>query len=356
VQLFAQKVNNQGFSTSEIGFWCGCTLVSFLAQIPGLSLVDWLDFSVQLGIDVAPDLSGGLVQFWGAGADGYTLQREVIKFEDVSSSDGNLQVRIFDGLLEVRGNPIKWLSGQNVNGPDDPYLLAQSVYERLSLLLGLPSRFPPPFCVNVSRIDLTQMIEMDSEEDAKNVIGLLAITASKRQSKNATDGLCLYFGKHSRRWAAKMYHKSTELSRNPQRGIDPSQYSHCVRIEFVIRSMHLKDNGWFHLGAWSPALCHQRFLTMFSKLTIPEGQTMIQPPKNMKPKHRLIWREWYSGTNMQAFFNSPRTFYWNRSQMYQYGIDIAKPPYALPGELSKNLVDLVWMRAKSQNYWMANAA
>jgi hypothetical protein len=77
----------------------------------------------------------------------------------------------------------------------------------------------------------------------------------------------------------------------------------------------------------------------------------------MKPKERLVWREWYSGTDMANFFHSRPTFYRHRSMMMRnHGIDISKPPYALPGEHSKNLVDLVWMRAKSQNHWMANAA
>lgn len=336
-------------------------------------MVDWLDFSVRLGVDVAPDLTGGVFQIWREGVSpvgvlpihqiepdgdfpGQYLTKELPTWASVESSNGSLQVRILGGLLEVRGNPIKWLTGQNVTGPDDPYLLAQAVYQRLAFLLGLPPRLPTPFCVNVTRIDLTQMIEMDSEEDARNVLGLLSIAASKRQSKCATDGLCLYFGKHSRRWAAKFYHKSTELKRNPQPGIDPDKFSKYVRIEFVLRSMHLKDNGWHHLGAWSPNLCRERFLTMFSKLTIPEGQNMIQPPKEMNKKDRLIWREWYSGTDMASYFEKRSTFYWNRSKMFKYGIDIAKPPYALPGEHTKNLVDLVWMRAKSQNHWMANAA
>lgn len=336
-------------------------------------MIDWLDWSIDLGIDV-PNLTGGVLQIWKEGVvpsgvfalqswtDGdqsQYLSRESATWASLESSSSCMQVRIWAGKLEVRGNPIKWLTGQNVHGPDDPYLLASQVYERLSLLLGLKKRFPPSWCVRVSRIDVTQMIEMPSVQNAVDAITSLSFSSSKRQSKTAFDGLCVYFGKHSRRWAGKVYHKATEMRKNPQRGIDPDSIANYIRIEFCLRSMHLKDNGWDHLGAWSPEMSKQIFLRHFAKLTIPEGQNMERIKPNVPAKLLPYWHMWHAGTNMQQWFleNKSRTqFYHYRAELLRHGIDISRPYYPLPGDSVENLVDLVWERTKKQNYWLAFAA
>lgn len=338
----------------------------------GCFLVDWLDWRVQLDAGSVPDLLGGHVSAWEPAWQVDPTRPHVVddrtgaifsnvwnaeKFEEVESSNGQLQIRIRDGLLECRGNPIKFLTGQNISGPSDPYFLIQEVWKRISLILDL-GKCPIAARIEITRIDLTQMIDMDTAQNAVDVIHQLGFVASKRKAKhNAIEGTTVYFAKHSRRWAIKVYHKSTELRHKPQMGIDPAKYSKYVRIEVVLRSMELKRINLHHCHNWNEQTTITQFLTHFEKLTIPEGQNMDCP--NIDADLLPFWTMWKNGQDLGAWFlqnKSRATFYRFRGRFLAHGIDISRPYYPIPGDRVVNLVDLVWHRARSSSHWLQNAA
>jgi II/X family phage/plasmid replication protein len=144
-------------------------------------------------------------------------------------------------------------------------------------------------------------------------------------------GDTLYFGKNSRRWSVKCYSKGHELTVKG-RGLHAdiahpllSDYAEkALRLELVMRSMHLKDCMLNIACNWLPETAKMLLCsTVLDNLEITDNMTIQDEIlTQLPPRMRLLYQSWRNGDDLRSMF-SKSSFYRFRAQMLPYGIDIA---------------------------------
>lgn len=229
-------------------------------------------------------------------------------------------------VLNISGNPVKYLQGHNATGP--------SVSLLGPVLQGLVRAFPedlrPPDAdvamlpvVHRSRVDVNTLVDLGSHQAVHDWLQLAETKGRSRHGRAVNSDGTVYFGKNSTRWAMKMYCKHCELRKHPP--ADSELLGELLewtrtflRIELVLRRPELKDRG---------SLSEAVIWEFFSKLelntmrvnTYSEAKSVL--PTGMKASLGL----WYAGTDLKTFYPR-RTFYRHRKEILGVtGIDIALP-------------------------------
>jgi II/X family phage/plasmid replication protein len=260
--------------------------------------------------------------------------------------------------LHVSGNLAKFFQGHNLWGSDDPTALVVEFMEWLTGYdvqtghLGLT-----PYAEDVAawmasdyqftRIDYTETFHLDSEAEVLSYIRAAEHTAhlAHRGRGQLCEGSTLYFGKHSRRWALKLYAKGPEVRKNA--GCQPAILrlpsaqewaAKSLRCELVLRSMELKRKGLDRASAWvvlqengvqfDPSYLIREVLGDMTMTTTLELSSDVLA--TLKPSLRLIYQAWHAGAEIRTT-QSKTAFYRYRAQLLPYGIDIAT---VQPRELS----------------------
>ena len=326
-------------------------------------MVDWLDISWPLKpSEIDALVNAGTLHNWGNRIIRVDPTGEVVsekRIPEAISSDSTsvfLDIGCGEGANRIRinGNLAKWKNKQNVFGDDSPEELLSSFLQSLPLFLGAEISMPPLFVVELKRIDLTQSVWLDDEDQVLDVLNILGYTAKRRKSKNALDGTTMYFGKHSGEWSTKLYSKFHEVKRQPQEGIDPESIRGLLRVEHVLRK-HIARNLWTFKDFCSESFRDDVYCRMFDYLTIPEAQmenriTHISLPADLRP----YWREWVSGTDMKpngGFFKSQATAYRWRGKLYKHGVDIFGPVNLEGVENRKNCVSFALAQLRNTQAW-----
>ena len=235
-----------------------------------------------------------------------------------------------DEVLQISGNPAKYLQGHNVTGP--------SVALLGPVVQGLVRAFPEELrphdaqslilpAVHRSRVDVNTLIDMGDHQAVHDWLMAAETKTRSRHGRASADDGTVYWGKHSTRWAMKAYCKHCELKKHPPADtellVDLLEWTrNFLRIELVLRRPELKNRG---------SLDESIIWEFFAKL---EMQTMrvntYSEAKEVLPLGpKLALGAWYQGIDVKTYIPSRMTFHRYRKQILEVtGIDVSLP-YAL---------------------------
>lgn len=254
--------------------------------------------------------------------------------------------------LWIDGNPAKFLQGHNLFGSDDlPSLLSifsGAVVERL----GLPWDPEDAHQVgkgSLARVDVTGMYQVGNTAQVRSFLQAAdqGATLSHRGRGQLTREGTLYWGKHSKRWALKMYCKADELQAHglPETLLFPEELDDLkafaegkLRVEVVLRTLELKRLGLDTVGAWEPGTAERLFSEKLSGLHLPGAYRVAgEDVEQLAPRLRAAYLVWAQGEDLRAVYPR-RSFYRYRAELLKHGIDIA---VRAPSPERSNVVPLV---------------
>ena len=302
-------------------------------------MIDWVTARLRCTHD-SSKLFGGLVVSMNAKGEveWQTEKRVVVE----GSYSKNITVRSHtDGVIEVSGNPAKFLQGHNVFGSDDLIHLITKTLDRLIALdIGLTpteeelQKIAKGFFA-VTRVDVNEHFAFNSEKSAKAYLRAIANSSNMRhRGAGQFRGDTLYFSPQSRRMVAKIYHKGDEIhSRKKEHRLHDDflaipelvfYATNSLRLELKILSTQLKDwelNFGYNWTLETPFyLLKKHFI---DKLELSENMPIQDDVLETLPsKLRLVHSAWSSGEDLKRVLPETR-FRRHRKALQQYGIDIA---------------------------------
>lgn len=267
-----------------------------------------------------------------------------IQLQSIHDSDQCSHIR-FDG------NPVKFLQGHNVFGSSDLFGLLVSCLEPvLSNLLSseveqlrlLPVHL---FNASVSRLDLTNMYDLGNIDRVRFWLQSAEYSANLRhRGKGQFTKGTLYFGKHSKRWATKMYAKGDEISKHaplfsgdllPDVVTDLKEYANrSLRIEHVLRRPELEKLGLMRVSSCDESLLETVYSSYLSKFEFSQNMKAsveIQDLEKLPPRLRAFVVSWYEGHDVKSFCSRATWHRYRNEIMKHMNLDIALPsPVQLP--------------------------
>lgn len=302
-------------------------------------MIDWATARLRCTHD-SSKLFGGLVVSMNAKGDveWQTEKRVVVE----GSYSKNITVRSHtDGVIEISGNPAKFLQGHNVFGSDDLiYLINKTFHRLIALDIGLiPTqeeleKISKGFFA-VTRVDVNEHFAFNSEQSAKSYLRAIANSSNMRhRGAGQFRGDTLYFSPQSRRMVAKIYHKGDEIhSRKKEHRLHDdflaipelvAYAANSLRLEVKILSTQLKDwelNFGYNWTQETPFyLLKKHFI---DKLELSENMPIQQDILESLPsKLRLTYAAWVSGEDLKRVLPET-TFRRHRKALKDFGIDIA---------------------------------
>lgn len=265
-------------------------------------VIDWLTAHIDV-----PDTA--VLGDWGNRA-GYTLYARPGGAIDhvtpawlpvAGSYDSAIRLRPSVHGLWVSGNPAKFLTGQNLDGPDSAPALLAVTLRFVARALGLPAELAD-WPTRLTRVDVTRGLDLGSVERVRQALWVLGIVArAERQGRAARSRSTVYFGKHSTRHSVKCYCKADELASHPPSLLLPPalrsdleiQAAGCLRIEVTIRGQQLKQDKIDGLAAWAdPALPERIWARYWGAVEMAEGyrldaQDMMALPAYLRATYAL---------------------------------------------------------------------
>lgn len=343
-------------------------------------MIDWLDYEFPYRAKEVVDLT--LRQKFG---ETIPTDRWIRGTQIEGSWSGKIMVRAVGGTMKISGNPVKFLTGQNVVGINCVRTLARETYKEVIAQTGGEI----PDCLHarralwndefeIKRVDCTFHYNVGSDED---VTAWLAAAEESATVKNRGRGSyrakeqTLYFGisrdengklKGSRRSAFKFYNKRAELDRHK---MTCNHVYHdklreiatgIVRAEATFRSLELRNlfyspedgkvyrapepqgySSLEHFKNWkltTPYDLHKRWI---DAMNMPESVRLRADDEHALPRRLLsTYLHWKTGQIMQDVL-SQSTFYRHRADLMEYGIDIALPPRDLRREDGETVVPVL---------------
>lgn len=259
------------------------------------------------------------------------------------SYESSVQVRSHHSETECShimfsGNPVKFLQGHNIWGTGDLGSLTIEAFFKCLRHLGITDdgclpKYPHScvYSARLTRIDLAAMFHMDNAKSVNSWLRSAEFSANLRhRGKGQMTNGTLYFGKHSRRWSLKFYHKGQEVRDNKkhQRELPDSLLQFAdksLRAEIVLRGKELDKLGLSVIGEWDNVNVEDVYNSYLSRLELSENMTSIDPEKlaDLPPRLKGVYRCWENGDDMRQMY-SKSTFYRYRRQMLDaLNIDIS---------------------------------
>lgn len=294
------------------------------------------------------------------------------------SHDGAITLRTVevdaDGntvLVELSGNPVKFLQGHNLFGSDDLLNLVAETVLRVSQILNTsqPEEFFRKICsgaYTLSRIDVNRMFALGSRAEVNAYLYAMSMNTRTRSQGPVTKGSTVYLNKDSRRWSFKFYGKGQEsgLKRNRKQGtidlprdlmqwVDP-----MLRAELTLKSNELREAG-LHLAAkWHTIEAMDLFADYAERIEMAAQKPIDDISELMaqiKPKAAVSsYQLWRDGHDVRQLIPA-RTFYRHRAALLEHGIDISMTPPPRDENLS-NVVPLcktLELKPASLPYWVS---
>ena len=256
------------------------------------------------------------------------------------SHSSNIQIKsATNGSIWFSGNPVKFLQGHNIFGTNDIVYLLGRFFDALLKIesLGLkPTDVQyervKEGIVLLTRVDVNESWLLNSKSDVLSWIRAAGNCARlKHRGSGQFAGDTLYFGKTSRRWSVKCYSKGHELTVKG-RALH-SDLSHpcmidyadkALRLELVMRSMHLKDCHLNIAANWTSETAKLLLTsTVLDNLEITDNMTIQDKVlSELPPRLRLVYQSWLNGDDLRSMF-AKNTFYRYRRAMLEHGVDIS---------------------------------
>ena len=257
------------------------------------------------------------------------------------SHDASITIRSHtDGMVEISGNPAKFLQGHNVFGTNDLKYLVAKMIDKLCMMDKLELKPTDVEYENIqqgiyhlSRVDVNEHFAFPSAQVAR---AWLRAAGNSANMKFRGAGLfkegTLYF--EGKRYIPKIYFKYDEINSKDKSHRLPDELlqipelieyaEKSLRFEIKILSTQLKD--WMlHLGCnWdadtATMLINDQFISKLQlSANMPiENEVIESLPKNL----RLTYTAWVNGEDLRQVLSRP-TFYRYRTRLMEYGIDIS---------------------------------
>jgi hypothetical protein len=184
--------------------------------------------------------------------------------------------------------------------------------------------------INISRLDLTHMVDCDSPEIARTTLSRLKSSLSRLQGGAfAVFPNSLYFNLSSKRKRCAIYHK---YARDHRGGRSSKLPTRCLRLELTLRKSELAD-------AWGNRDLQTHFFTHDFRNMFHEGFTGFRYapnqhianayPKGMTDsKDRIVFNQWRCNAMDCYEYQTLRKHC--RHFIAKYGINLMLPPSEFP--------------------------
>lgn len=320
-------------------------------------MIDWLKMVVPFPHS-SPIGGGHVLSLDAAGTvEWQTTKRFAVR----GSYATNLQVRTahtpgYCTHIEIDGNPVKFFQGHNLWGPDDVPSIALATLDRIAQILDIRVSHETrqqwlAGNIALKRVDIAESFHLENQAQVLAFIRSADQTAhlAHRGRGQLTKGSTLYFGKHSRRWALKLYSKGQEIKTKGHGQESILHLPACMewaaktlRVELVLRKMGLQQHGLDMLSSWLPVdgvpltVTAELLRDRLGDLTMTTTNTLSDDvQKILTGSQRNAYLAWLAGNDLRETM-SKAAFYKMRSKLLPHGIDIATK---MPKEVS-NVVPL----------------
>ena len=221
--------------------------------------------------------------------------------------------------LSFSGNPTKYLQGHNCFGIDCLRTLARGMVADVMPRLGFDAvtvarvlQRIDALDFEVSRVDITRMFALGTDEDVQDYLYMLPLTVKARGNRCGNSHDTFYVGQTSTLWTLKFYNKWRELQSRSKHhslpddlklsGIDDFVKGQ-LRVELTLRKKQLDRYQ----------------LTNAAKLQEKISELFIEHAGKIDMTNQSI--------NEKKLLDLSRaTYYRHRAELLKYGIDIAKTP------------------------------
>lgn len=285
-------------------------------------MIDWLTFRA-ITAPHDPLANGAVMKF---DREQNTEWISPARLPLIGSYDASITVRSLDRcMVEISGNPAKFLQGHNLWGSDFVPGLAAAMCDQVEGIAGLEVRDVR----SLSRVDVAGLVDVGSPEMVGELIRALGAAGTLRHRGKAQlmqEGT-VYWGKHSRRWALKVYDKQREVL-STKSVFDPATVaavaSGKLRVELVLRGMELKALDLRTLEQWSTVDPMRLLADFLETLELPDQSPRLDVAG--LPRHlRAPFMQWAQGDDLRALYPKP-TFYRYRRALLEWSVDISVPP------------------------------
>lgn len=265
------------------------------------------------------------------------------RFSVRGSHDSSITIRsLTDGMVEISGNPAKFLQGHNIFGTNDLKYLVAKLIDRLCMIeeLGLKPTSKEYEDIQegkylLTRVDVNEHFAFPSPDVARAWLRAAGNSANMRfRGAGVFKEGTLYFTPQSRRFVPKIYFKYDEIvSKLKSHRLSDEllqineliEYAkNSLRFEIKVLSMQLKDWELSEGCNWDSSTATILMTKYFiSKLELSENMPIDDKILNELPKNlHLTYIAWVNGEDLRKVLSRP-TFYRYRTKLLKHGIDIS---------------------------------
>lgn len=317
-------------------------------------MIDWV-------ICKAPFYYPGIVsggQFVSIDADGQIEFSTPKRRKFVGSWESSMTARTVGvdsngdtNLIELSGNPVKFLQGHNLWGSSDLSGLIYETILKISSSLGVvqpQAVLSRLHITTLSRVDINEQYQLGSRSNVLAALYHVSSTSRTRSKEATTRGSTVYLNKPSKRWEFKLYSKGQELElpRNNKQGlIDlPLSMRHfaddVLRVELTLKGNEMRENGLYLLANWENVDPETIFDDYYGRLTMSDQlELKLLDLDGLPSSVRATYQLWFDGHDVRSMLSRP-TFYRHRNQLLEHSIDISMPSNKVQPDRS-NVVPLV---------------
>lgn len=270
-----------------------------------------------------------------------------------ASYSTSVSIRNIESMVEIEGNPSKYLQGHNLCGPDDLYSTLKKMVRKIDKA-GYKCWLNHwhKYC-QLHEVHVTQMVDLGSRQNKADFMNQLCqLSRTRHRSGEIFAGESVYFGSNkSKQYYWRIYDKEKEVVKRDERSIlKRADIASAVRAELILKRAELVRLGLDDPRKWTETVLREVFLKYLDRIKIADGNVSAAPvpPLNMTPKDLGIWTRWQARQDLSAGVCRATVMNWRARFKKLYGIDLARPPYLS----DVNILDFGWFRMRSQNHWM----
>ncbi|MFC1848430.1 phage/plasmid replication protein, II/X family [Chloroflexota bacterium] len=329
-----------------------------------LAMLDW--YSGLIGYDAEALKLGRLYEVSPDGEVMYSTERWVkakgsyeasVQVKRDSSTPAmrlaaeRLGLMVSPTVLQVSGNPVKFLQGHNAFGPSVSSLgtVIQAFARALPLdIRPIDSENTLWPALHRSRVDITVMVDLGSDRNVHDWLRHAATdTRSRhgipdRDQRGLTAGDTVYWGKHSRRWTMKAYCKFCELKAHPCPDMEMQRLLRefvegQLRLELTLRRPELKNRGTLDEGlVWE----------YFERIGIGVMKMDVRSEKpKLKAAVENVLDLWLSGADVRARLPQATFYRYRRMIVEEVGVDISLDRHKQDKAIERVKFDLEYLKA-----------
>lgn len=319
-------------------------------------MIDWVSAKVpvrhpaplQGGRTVILDADGNITRSTTRSAviEGSHSAKVMLRTVDSRTPSGHFET------IEFVGNPLKFLQGHNLWGPDELVPMFTHAFFRALNIIGVHyCHDEVAACLagnfRISRVDVANNWTLPCRSDVLAWIRAASELSSLkyRGRGNLFGNSSLYFGQGSSRWSFKFYAKGDELVKNkeavreslPRRDLLLEYAASILRGELTMRGEELKRYGLNYGTGWTPASASNLFQAVIGRLSVGTNMALTSSTiADMPASARACYLLWEQGLDPRGIY-SRSAFFRHRKALMPFGIDIA----ATKAVHTSNVVPLV---------------